>query len=458
MAMMPGARLSLGPARARGGGSPADLTPALQRLVNEYAAPSVRRVGTAAFVRVDGPVMIDPYWFYDSIECLTHQALSRSIDELAADPTVATIVLDLQCPGWGVEGSSDTLGAIARARRSKRVAAFVHDCAASGGAWMAAACEEISATPTSWFGSIGSLIPLYDYSELFAKAGIEPKFAKDPDGKGGGYPGVPVTDEFLATLQEVVSQHAADFYAFVGAARGIAPEKVRALNAAMLTHRDALAAGLIDRVETLEQFERRVSALPPKTVTTAGQPAPPSNRKDRTMEFKDITIADLKAQRSDLCEALAAEGASAAAREAGKPATYAQLKSAFAGDAEFIVEAQEKALTMEQAHAAYALRLRAQLADAGKRAADTEAKAADLEKKSKGPGKAVEPVSFGAPTPGGGAEHPFMAAVNTLRAADKNLTLHDAMARAQKADPAAHADYVKVEAEKMQARRKAAPR
>ena len=157
------------------------------------------------------------------------------------------------------------------------------------------------------------------------------------------------------------------------------------------------------------------------------------------MDLKSLTLADLRAQRSDLVGEI-----EAAAREAGiaderaradQPATFAQLKKRFGDDPSFVMECQEKGLSVVAATAAHAARLKADLAAA-------KSELAALQKK--GVKEGAEPVST--PPKGDGpvgpaAKHPFLAKCEAY-AQEHRVALHAAVIAMARIDPAAHRDYI----------------
>lgn len=352
------------------GGQPpmrVNLNPGLQRMVSEYSRPMVSRVGAAAFVKIDGPLMNDTGWLYDSVECLTHGGVCAVLGELESDPTVATIVLDLNCGGWGVNGSSDTLTTLERVGKSKRLMAFVHDGAFSGGVWMACMCEEITSTPTGMIGSIGSMMLAYDSSEAYKEMGVEPVVvASDPD-KASGWPGVPISETTRASWQRSIDVHTTAFFAAVSTARGVPTEAIAAMKAHSFDAADALANKLIDRIENIDVYKARVGSLPPMVTTKKGATPPqtaPQARKERTMDFATLTVADLKTNAGTLVAQIETEAVNKAVKsleDADKaPATFDALSANFGDDAAFILQCQKDKLSISDATAKYIGKLKAE--------------------------------------------------------------------------------------------------
>lgn len=435
--------------------TPEGLAPPLQRFVDHFGGISVTRVGSAAVLRVDGPLMNDPGWMWEGFGAITYTQIASSIDAQAAERGVAVICLDLHSPGGGVAGFADVQAAIRRAKAAgKRLVAYVHDLAASMAYWLAALCDEIVSSPLGQAGSVGVIAMVYDTSEAFAKAGVKPRpIASSPD-KGAAFPGVPVTPEWEAMIQKTVDELYGLMVADVARGRRMTPEAVRGLRAGIFSAAEAYRLGLVDRLETPDAFTARVGATPlaPTPTTTHGTTtttATSGGGKDRTMEeLKDISLADLRAHRPDLVAAIEKE---ALARDeqarrdaAAAPATFAQLRALYGDNTAGLVAAQERGLTLDAARAAVAEDLRARLAASEARAAELVAKNADLEKRL-GVKPGAEPVGDGAKPagdPAPGAKHPFLAACEQLVAEKKAADLGAAMIAMARKDPAAHRSFI----------------
>lgn len=411
--------------------------------LNEYksvaAAPDVRRIGPAdagvAVIRVDGPLVGDPQWWYEGRMALTHSAVAAAVLAAANDPTVAKIALELNCPGWNSGESDLTIDAITKAASMKPVVARAHGIALSGGMWMASLCSEVSAARESMIGSIGAMVVLYDDSARFKREGIEANvFAFPSVDKAAGVPGVPLTDAAKQNVQAIVDANGRRFIAAVAQGRRISEEAVLSLNAAILTAESAKSAGLIDVIETQEAWESRVSAAP----RAGGRPAAPrtpsgpaARAKETPVDLSTLKIEDLRAQNPGLVKEIE-DAATAAVRDqaaaaASSPATFAQLKAIHGDDTAAIVASQEAAHTAVQATAARDVAVAARLKSLSEENASLKAK---LDKGSNGSG--VDPVTNAARQAGS-----YQEAVRGIQAAD-NVSLPVAMHRAASKNPEAY--------------------
>jgi len=81
--------------------------------------------------------------------------IRQAMDEAGSDPAVRAVVLEISSPGGEVTASEDLYFEVLRLRDSKPVVAAIHEMAASGAYYIAAAADQIYAKPGSIVGNIG---------------------------------------------------------------------------------------------------------------------------------------------------------------------------------------------------------------------------------------------------------------------------------------------------------------
>lgn len=127
-----------------------------------------------AVVVIDGALVDGDNVDYPIIEI--HQSggrtVSRTLDALAADRSVAAVVVRIDSPGGSVLASDQIWRAIRRVRRRKPVIASMGTVAASGGYYVASACDEIYADPSTITGSIGIFFGKADFQPLADEYGV----------------------------------------------------------------------------------------------------------------------------------------------------------------------------------------------------------------------------------------------------------------------------------------------
>jgi signal peptide peptidase SppA len=221
--------------------------------------------------------------------------LAVIMDHLANDPSVDTIVLDINTPGGHVTGTQEAADAVWKARQ-KRGHRHRQSACASAGYWIGSQCTKLIAVPSADIGSIGVFMCHYDCSAMLADAGIKPTFIYAGEYKVEGNSMEPLGDEAKAWFQSEVDQTYQDFLAAVARGRGITADKVlekfgkgRCYGAPM-----AKKVGMIDEISTIlgrrrPRSSRRVRKAANQSAsastsmpTRSGQPTlPASGRRKR---------------------------------------------------------------------------------------------------------------------------------------------------------------------------------
>lgn len=186
------------------------------------------------------------------------EALGATIDNLVADRGVKSIVLNIDSPGGSIFGIPELADKMLRAREEKRIVAVANSTAASAAYWLASQASEIAVTPSGRVGSIGVIAAHTDESKAEEMAGVKTTYITAGEYKGEGYK--PLTDESQAALQKEVDAYYGMFTAAVAKGRGVTAHRVEQDygKGRTVLAKDAFAAGMVDRVATLEQTIRRL--------------------------------------------------------------------------------------------------------------------------------------------------------------------------------------------------------
>lgn len=181
--------------------------------------------------------------------------LLEQLDKAERDPHVVAVVLRINSPGGSVTASELVHQEIARFRKStgKPVFAMMMDVAASGGYYVACACDEIWAYNSTVTGSIGVLAQFLDVSGTMQKIGMNAPAITSGPNKDAGSPFKSMTPEQRAIFQTIVDDMYDGFVAVVTSGRpGLTEEKVRELaDGRVYTAGQALKLGLIDHIGTI---------------------------------------------------------------------------------------------------------------------------------------------------------------------------------------------------------------
>lgn len=163
---------------------------------------------------------------------------------------VKAVVIRINSPGGSAAGSEEVYHQIMRVRDSgKPVYASMGDVAASGGYYIAAACNKIYADQGTMTGSIGVIFQTADMSKLFDKIGYKAETVKSGKFKDIGSPNRAMTPEERALLQGMVNNIYEGFVKAVADGRKMQVEKVKSIaDGRIFTGSQALEAGLVDKI------------------------------------------------------------------------------------------------------------------------------------------------------------------------------------------------------------------
>ncbi len=176
---------------------------------------------------------------------------ARRIRAMAETKGVKAIVLDINSPGGSVGAVQELHSQILRVRKEKKIpiVALFEDVAASGGYYIAAACDKIVAHPGTLTGSIGVIFSVSNLEGLFSKIGYKAEPIKSGKHKDIGSPARAMTPEERALLQALIDDAYGQFVSAIVTGRAMPEEKVRPLaDGRIFSGNQALAAGLVDEL------------------------------------------------------------------------------------------------------------------------------------------------------------------------------------------------------------------
>lgn len=204
-----------------------------------------------AVVTISGPI----YAAESGLVPRGAQAWGRRLEKLAEKKEVKAIVLDINSPGGSVGSVQELYSQIGRLRREtkKPVVAHLGDVAASGGYYLAAACDRIVSLPGTLLGSIGVIFNSSNVEGLLSKVGVRMEPIKSGKMKDIGSMSRPMTSEEKALLQALIDNAYGQFVGAVAAGRKMPEEKVRPLaDGRIFTGDQALGLGLVDQLGDLQ--------------------------------------------------------------------------------------------------------------------------------------------------------------------------------------------------------------
>ncbi len=197
----------------------------------------------------------------------TVSRLRRAFALAAEQEQIKAVLLDINSPGGGVTDSDVIHRLITdfRADSGKPVIALFGDMAASGGYYIAAACDRIYARPTSITGSIGVIMSSFNFGEAAKKLGIETVVIKSRHTpfKDIMSPTRPMLPEERLILEEIVEEMYQRFVDVVDAGRPNLQRSrvVELANGQIYSAGQAWDNGLIDGLASLDQAYEELRSL-----------------------------------------------------------------------------------------------------------------------------------------------------------------------------------------------------
>ena len=184
----------------------------------------------------------------------TPKFVVEKLERYITNENIPAIVLRLNTPGGGVSATQEIYETVKKARLTgKKIIASMGAVAASGGYYIAAACDTVVATPGTITGSIGVIATFPDFSELYQKIGVNFNVRKSGKFKDTGSSSRKMTDEEEAFIDELVLDTLEQFILDVSDGRKLSIDYVRGIaDGRIFTGRQALEAGLVDILGTYQ--------------------------------------------------------------------------------------------------------------------------------------------------------------------------------------------------------------
>ena len=205
------------------------------------------------------------------------ERFAGSFRQAVGDPNITGIVIDIDSPGGVVNGADELSAEIHAARGVKPIVAVANSLMASAAFWIGSAAGEVVAIPSGEVGSIGVLMVHSESSKRDEQLGIKHTIISAGKHKTEVNPFEPLSDEAREHIQERIDDFFGMFTRRVARNRGKSVKDV--VNGfgqgRLVGAKEALAEGMIDRIQTIEQVFRnmgsRVAAEEPPAELTASQ-------------------------------------------------------------------------------------------------------------------------------------------------------------------------------------------
>ena len=213
-------------------------------------------------------------------------AFIRDLKKARENKKVKAIVLRIDSPGGSVFASDEMWEEIRKTSKEKPVYASMSDVAASGGYYMAMACDTIIAHPNTITGSIGVLLLLPNATQMLEKIGVSVDTVTTSPSAIDYDPALRLSDANKQRIHEQSAKIYQRFVQRVADSRHKSFEETRAVaKGRVWTGADARVRGLVDTLGGLYTAigiaKRRIGIPESQRVAVRRYPSSESNRFER---------------------------------------------------------------------------------------------------------------------------------------------------------------------------------
>ncbi len=132
-------------------------------------APEDKKI---AIVYLEGAIVLDETSPFANQSVISPKPVAKYLKKIRENDDVKAVILRVDSPGGSVLASDEIYREILKTKKLKPVYYSMGNVAASGGYYLAAACDTIAAEPSTVTGSIGVIIAIPNYSSALDKLGI----------------------------------------------------------------------------------------------------------------------------------------------------------------------------------------------------------------------------------------------------------------------------------------------
>lgn len=218
---------------------------------NEIAKTLIKKTkGKVAVIPIYGPI----YKREGSFSLKGSDYIISLIKKYGEDENIKAIVLAINSPGGSVGAVQEIYSMITKIKQKYKKPFVAHfgDVAASGGYYIAAACDKIFSNSGTITGSIGVVFGSIEGEDLAKKIGIKANMVKSGRFKDIGSFWREMTKEEKKLLEDMINDTYNSFVEAVAKGRNMSFEKVKEIaDGRIFTGNQALSLGLVDKIGDL---------------------------------------------------------------------------------------------------------------------------------------------------------------------------------------------------------------
>lgn len=191
------------------------------------------------------------------------ETIIKQLESARKNRSAKAIVLRINSPGGSAAGSEEVYKEIMLIRKEgKPVFTSMGDVAASGGYYIASACDKIYADSSTLTGSIGVIFETPDMTQLFKKIGLGANVIKSGKFKDIGNPARPMTEEERILIKGLIMDTYGEFVKAVSEGRKMPLSEVKELaDGRVFSGNQAKKLKLIDEIGGLNDTIKEAAKL-----------------------------------------------------------------------------------------------------------------------------------------------------------------------------------------------------
>ena len=201
--------------------------------------------GNVALIPVKGVIVADSgrEFLFDGTASSTD--IIEQIKKAKANPNIKAIIFEINSPGGSAVGSDEIAAAVKKT--NKTTVAWIREVGASGGYWVASACDYVVANRMSLTGSIGVIASYLEFSGLLEEHNVTYQRLVSGNYKDIGTPFKKMTPSEELQFQKSLNKIHDYFLDEVAKNRNLRSEqKVRVSDALFYIGSEAKELGLVD--------------------------------------------------------------------------------------------------------------------------------------------------------------------------------------------------------------------
>lgn len=265
----------------------------IQARIGDRPRAAGQTIGSVAVIPLAGTLYPKANLVTESSGGASVEQFIAQVEAAASDPAIGAIVIDTDSPGGAAQGIPEAAARLRALRGTKPIVAVASGLMASGAYWLASQADSIVGAPSSEIGSVGAFMVHQDLSAAYEKDGVKNTIVRAGKYKAETNPFEPLTDEAREALQSRVDEAYALFLNDLAKGRrvSVATAKNDFGQGRVLGPKAALAAGMIDKLGTLQSVIRDLSGPKAKQYMRASDGALPvfANADDVPLTVSDLT-------------------------------------------------------------------------------------------------------------------------------------------------------------------------